>query len=54
MTTDRDARQAKIDSFIEHNVKQVFSELEQDRMPDQIIDLLTALRAQDEERSRQK
>ena len=54
MTSDHDAKQAKIDSFIQYNVKQVFSELEQDKMPDQIIDLLTALRAQDDERSRRE
>ncbi len=49
MTSDNDHKQQRIDHFIDQNLKKVFSELEQDKMPDEIIDLLSVLRAQDEE-----
>lgn len=49
MASSEDQKQAKIAQYIDNNLKQVFSDLEKDDMPDQIIDLLTVLRAQDEE-----
>ncbi len=42
-------KQDRIDRYIDDNLKKVFSDLEQDSMPDEIIDLLAVLRAQDEE-----
>lgn len=49
MASGQDDKQDKIDAFIDQNLKKVFSDLEKDDMPDQIIDLLSVLRAQDEE-----
>ncbi|MBB5723985.1 hypothetical protein FHS72_003633 [Loktanella ponticola] len=49
MTSRDDPKKLKIASFIDENLKQVFSDLERDQMPDQITDLLTLLRAQDDE-----
>ena len=49
MASDDDQKKAKIGKYIDENLKQVFSELENDDMPDQITDLLMVLRAQDEE-----
>lgn len=49
MASHEDPRKAKIAAYIDENLKQVFSDLEGDDMPDQIIDLLSVLRAQDEE-----
>ena len=49
MASDDDQKKAKIAKYIDENLKQVFSELENDDMPDQITDLLMVLRAQDEE-----
>ncbi|MDC0116014.1 NepR family anti-sigma factor [Octadecabacter sp.] len=51
MMSDEDPKKAKIAQFIDENLKQVFSDLEGDAMPDQIIDLLSVLRAQDEANS---
>ena len=48
MTSKDDKKQAKISEYIDENLKRVFSELESDEMPDQITDLLSVLRAQDE------
>lgn len=48
MTSKDDQKQAKISEYIDENLKRVFSELERDDMPDQITDLLSVLRAQDE------
>lgn len=47
MASQEDPKKAKIDRYIDKNLKQVFSELEQDEMPDSITDLLMVLRAQD-------
>lgn len=49
MTSDKDARRKKIDQYIDQNLKAVFSDYEKDEMPGEIVDLLTALRAQDAE-----
>ncbi len=49
MADDGDAKKDRIDRFIDQNLKRVFSDLESDEMPDQIIDLLAVLRAQDTE-----
>jgi len=49
MTNKAEAKQDKIDRYIDQNLKKVFSDLEQDEMPSEIADLLTVLRAQDEE-----
>ncbi|MBT0959101.1 hypothetical protein IV417_17070 [Alphaproteobacteria bacterium KMM 3653] len=47
--TSRDApKKARIAKYIDESLKQVFSELEADTMPDQITDLLSVLRAQDD------
>ena len=54
MASKQDPRKAKIDSYIDQNLKKVFSELETDEMPDQITDLLSVLRAQDEEMQAKK
>ncbi len=49
MTSKDDPKQARIDDYIDKNLKKVFSDLEKDQMPSEIIDLLSVLRAQDEE-----
>lgn len=54
MASDDEPSKARIAKYIDKNLKQVFSELEQDDMPDQITDLLMVLRAQDEELKGQK
>jgi len=54
MVSRDDDTQDKIARYIDENLSKVFSELENDKMPDQILDLLAVLRAQDEERKDQK
>ncbi|MEJ6396712.1 hypothetical protein V8J84_02225 [Yoonia sp. 208BN28-4] len=49
MTSDKDPKEARIAEFIDQNLKSVFSELESDDMPSQIVDLLSVLRAQDKQ-----
>lgn len=49
MASGDDPKQHKIDEYIDKNLKTVFSDYENDGMPDEIVDLLTALRAQDAE-----
>ena len=49
MTSANDPKQQRIDSYIDQNLKKVFADLEKDKMPDEIVDLLSVLRAQDEE-----
>jgi len=49
MASKQDSGKTSRDEFIDANLKKVFSELETDDMPDQITDLLSVLRAQDEE-----
>ncbi len=49
MARKEDPKQDKIDKYIDQNLKKVFSDLEGDDMPTEIIDLLSVLRAQDEE-----
>ncbi|EBA11152.1 NepR family anti-sigma factor [Roseobacter sp. CCS2] len=49
MTTENDPKQERIDRYIDQNLKKVFSDLEKDQMPDEIVDLLSVLRAQDKE-----
>jgi len=48
MTSNEDPKKAKISRYIDENLKKVFSDFESDDMPDQILDLLAVLRAQDE------
>ncbi|MGJ8610852.1 MAG: NepR family anti-sigma factor [Octadecabacter sp.] len=48
MTSREDPKTAKIAKYIDENLKQVFAELQDDDMPDQITDLLSVLRAQDD------
>jgi len=48
MTGKSDPMQARIDSYIDRNLQRVFSDLENDTMPDEILDLLTLLRSQDQ------
>lgn len=49
MASENDPKQERIDQFIDQSLKTVFSDYEKDKMPDEIVDLLTALRAQDAE-----
>ena len=42
-----DPKAAKIEKYIDENLKKVFSDLENDGLPDEITDLLSVLRAQD-------
>ena len=49
MASEDKTTQDRIDQFIDQNLKKVFSELENDEMPGEIVDLLTVLRAQDKE-----
>lgn len=49
MASGNSQKKEKVDKYIDENLKKVFSELEADRMPDEITDLLSVLRAQDEE-----
>jgi hypothetical protein len=49
MASKDDPKQARIDSYIDQNLKKVFADLEKDEMPSEIVDLLSVLRAQDEE-----
>lgn len=48
MARSKDPKQDKIDRYIDQNLKKVFSDLQDDDMPSEIIDLLSVLRAQDE------
>ena len=54
MVSQTDPKQQKIDTYIDQNLKKVFSDLEKDQMPDEIVDLLLVLRAQDNELSAKK
>jgi len=54
MTSSDNNKQAKIAKYIDSNLKQVFSDLEDDELPDQITDLLSVLRAQDDEMKAKK
>lgn len=54
MSESEDPRSAEIDDLINKNLKQVFSDLEDDGMPGQILDLLSVLRAQDMEQKEEK
>ena len=49
MASVENSKERRIARYIDENLKKVFSEMEDDDMPDQIIDLLSVLRAQDEE-----
>jgi hypothetical protein len=49
MASQEDPKKARIAKYIDENLKQVFADLEGDEMPDQIVDLLSVLQAQDEE-----
>jgi hypothetical protein len=54
MTSQENPKKQRIAKYIDENLKQVFSDLEGDDMPDQIIDLLSVLRAQDQEMNAEK
>jgi len=54
MVSDEDPKKQRIAKYIDENLKQVFSDLEGDGMPDQIMDLLSVLRAQDQEQDTSK
>lgn len=49
MASEDEAKKARIEKYIDTSLKQVFSELENDEMPDQLVDLLAVLRAQDQQ-----
>jgi hypothetical protein len=48
MATAEDPKKAQIAKYSDKNLKHVFSDLEHEDMPDEISDLLSALRAQDD------
>ncbi len=48
MASDKNPARDDVDEYIDQNLKKVFAELENDQMPDKIIDLLSVLRAQDQ------
>ncbi len=54
MNPDGDEGNEEIKQLINHNLKEVFAELEDDGMPGEIMDLLSVLRAQDLEGKEQK
>lgn len=54
MTSEEDPKKQRIEKYIDENLKQVFADLEGDAMPDQIVDLLSVLRAQDQEMNTKK
>ncbi|MDO6590342.1 MULTISPECIES: NepR family anti-sigma factor [Rhodobacterales] len=54
MSSVNDPKKQRIEKYIDENLKKVFSDLEDDQMPDQIIDLLSVLRAQDERLKQEK
>ena len=54
MANKEDPKRARIDDYIDKNLKKVFSDLEKDQMPSEIIDLLSVLRAQDAELKEEK
>lgn len=49
MANKQDPKRERIDNYIDENLKKVFSDLEKDQMPSEIIDLLAVLCAQDAE-----
>jgi hypothetical protein len=48
MAAAEDPKKAQIAKYIDKNLQTVFSDLEHDDMPNEITDLLSALRAQDD------
>lgn len=54
MAPTEDQQEAKIAKYIDDSLKQVFSDLQRDEMPDKISDLLMVLRAQDKDHKAQK
>lgn len=54
MASKDDPKSALIDAYINQNLNEVFSELQADKMPDEITDLLSVLRAQDKEMQEKK
>ncbi|WP_299286060.1 NepR family anti-sigma factor [uncultured Tateyamaria sp.] len=49
MASKQDPKNAQIDAYIDQNLKKVFAELQTGDLPDEITDLLSVLRAQDQE-----
>lgn len=49
MSSDDDPEQERIETYIDENLKRVFLELQEDELPEAILNLLVILRAQDEE-----
>ena len=49
MSLRKNERSDSIDHFLDENLKKVFSDYQGDDMPTEITDLLSVLRAQDEE-----
>lgn len=54
MARAEEQKTARIAEYIDENLKKVFSDLARDDMPDQITDLLSVLRAQDEDQRGRK
>lgn len=49
MARQDSSKKDEIDAFLDQNIKQVFTDLSDDEMPSEIVDLLTMLKAQDKE-----
>ncbi|MEY1556364.1 hypothetical protein AB3Y40_12095 [Yoonia sp. R2331] len=54
MTKSNSPKQEKIDKYFELNLKKVFSDYQENEMPNEVLDLLAVLRAQDEEMKDEK
>jgi hypothetical protein len=54
MSDEDDPKNEEVADLINHNLKQVFADLEEDGMPGEIMDLLSVLRAQDLAEKEQK
>jgi len=54
MASNNKPDEVEIENYIKENLREVLSELEHDQMPDQITDLLSVLRAQDEQMKAKK
>ena len=54
MTKSTSPKQERIEKYLDQNLKKVFAEYQQDEMPNEILDMLAVLRAQDEEMKGQK
>ena len=49
MTKSSNPKQERIDRYLDQNLKKVFSDYQKGEMPNEILDLLAVLHAQDEQ-----